>query len=108
MTSYLSDLHRELYCQIETTFSDELNLETETSRNAMPHLLDKLLHTLVKSLHQIMFIKLNYSCGLILRHCPFLLAHFLFILDSVVYRWRSRSCYVEQEMCYVVARHERW
>ena len=77
-------------------------------RNAMPHLLDKLLHTLVKSLHQIMFIKLNYSCGLILRHCPFLLAHFLFILDSVVYRWRSRSCYVEQEMCYVVARHERW
>ena len=25
----------------------------------MPHLLDKLLHALVKSLHQIMFIKLK-------------------------------------------------
>ena len=56
------DQPSELYRQIETTFSDKLYFETELSRDAMSemsHLLDKLLHTLVKSLHQIMFIKLT-------------------------------------------------
>ena len=73
----------------------------------MPHLLDKLLHALVKSLHQIMFIKLKLL-RIDFASLSVSLGSFLFILDSVVYRWRSRPCYVEQEMCYVVARHERW